>query len=206
MASPYELPRFVEPELPELTDKTVLDCGCGLGIWGHLIRIWGNIRVSVIGVDNYKPYLRFCHNLNVYDDLVLADVSFLPFRDKAFQIVLACDVIEHLEEKRGHVFLTEIDRICSLKAIVTTPNGFKPGADACAHIQSEIHRSRWRVNDFKAKGYKVHGIGLKYMNFYMRFPHLWGGLRYMFTPLSYLIPWISEMLISVKDYRCFTSS
>ena len=63
------------------------------------------------------------------------------------------------------------------------------------------HLSIWSIKDFKSRGYKVYGIGLK-------MPLLWGdkflkikqALYYFFTPISYIFPFISGSLIAVKDF------
>jgi ubiquinone/menaquinone biosynthesis C-methylase UbiE len=59
---------------------------------------------------------KFC----VYEDLILADASHLPFKDDSFDYVLCSEVIEHLSKQSGRRLLAEIDRVCKGRAIITT--------------------------------------------------------------------------------------
>jgi len=69
----------------------------------------------MVGLDIWKDYLKHSRRHNVYDDYVLADASRLPFRDKSFDIILACEVIEHMPKSRGWSFLKELERVCCKK-------------------------------------------------------------------------------------------
>ena len=130
---PYELHRFILSEIPLLDNKIVLDLGCGRGIWGYLMRSerMGD-NAYLIGIDLYKPYLQFCKKYQVYDNILIADVRFLPFKDKSVDVVLAIEIIEHLEKDEGYKFIDN------------------------------------------------------------------SGVRYFFTPISFVFPRISEGLISYK--------
>jgi 2-polyprenyl-3-methyl-5-hydroxy-6-metoxy-1,4-benzoquinol methylase len=55
---------------------------------------------------------------------VIADVEYLPFRDKSFNIVTLIEVLEHIP--KPHFCLKEIARILKDKLIVTTPSAFAP--------------------------------------------------------------------------------
>jgi len=90
---------FVLNEIPNLTAKCVLDCGCGYGIWGYLIRVCrsGN-EAYIVGLDCIPKYLKFNKEHKVYDDLVRGDVAFLPFKEVSFDFVLASEVIETFVE------------------------------------------------------------------------------------------------------------
>ena len=68
---------------PNLKNKLVIDCGCGKGIWGFLIRTTREIgnRGKIIGIDLNKDYLTFCSKHNVYDKNIKADITKLPFKD-----------------------------------------------------------------------------------------------------------------------------
>src|SRR3989337_3656623 len=85
---------FVLNEIPNLTAQTVLDCGCGHGIWGYIMRVTrsGN-KTYMVGLDCTLEYLKFNKKHKVYDDLVQADIAFLPFKKASFDFVLASEVI-----------------------------------------------------------------------------------------------------------------
>ena len=197
MSHIYELHRFVMNEIPKLTDKRVLDVGCGHGIWGFLMQSERSGSESyVVGMDLFKPYLKHCKKYRVYDDLVLCHVSKFPFRKRSFDLVLACDLIEHLSKHKGYYFLEEIEKT-GIKIILSTPNGFKK-QKATDLPYTEAHKSAWRPSDFINRGYKVHGLGFKFIKIYESNPYLWGFLFYIFTPFSFLIPHLGEYLIAKK--------
>ena len=122
----YELYRFILRELPDYLDgMTILDCGCARGVWGYLLRSEKNgFKAAITGIDMHDPYLSFCRTFHVYNNLLKADIRYLPFGDNAFEIVLAIEVIEHLEKADGTKFLNELLRVCKKKLVVSTPNGF----------------------------------------------------------------------------------
>lgn len=188
--------------MPSLTNTMVLDCGCGNGVWGYLIRSQkqGNIGY-IVGLDIYRGHLEFCKKYNVYDDLILGDASKPPFKNSIFDVILACQVIEHLDKGKGFLLLNEMERICKGRIIVTTHNGFMLHED---EVRFQIHRSGWFVRDFKKVGWRVRGIGfLGAKPFFGREEEkarfLWGLLFYLFTPMSYIISFLGDFLIAVKD-------
>ena len=104
-------------------------------------------------------------------------------------------MIEHLNKKQGIDFLDQIESITRNKAILTTPNGHWPKKRATG---AQRHISEWRVEDFTKRGYEVSGVGLKGFD-PQRVPHMLSILmRFIFTPVSYLLPYLGELLIAIK--------
>ena len=78
-----------------LTDKIVLDLGCGTG------RLTGNLLergASVIGVDVSREMLNILKKKFPQVETVLADVENLPFEDNRFDLVMANFLIVHLKD------------------------------------------------------------------------------------------------------------
>jgi len=143
----------------------------------------------LIGLDLEKKCLSFCKRFNVYDDLILAEASCLPFRSKSIDVILASEVIEHLPREREVKFLKEIEDICRKRIIITTPNGFlKQAEELIENSPLQKHKSGWSVKDFKRHGYRVHGLGL-------RAPIL----ILMPNPIAYRFPRVARLLVAVKD-------
>jgi ubiquinone/menaquinone biosynthesis C-methylase UbiE len=115
---------------------TILDCGCGKGGWGVLL---GKNHV-IVGVDILRKYLEEAKPLRVYDNLVQADLAYLPFKPHSFDTVLAVEVIEHLPEEEGVRFLKQI-RLLGKRMVLTTPKEFVPVDFGKDH--PETHRSYW---------------------------------------------------------------
>ena len=197
MSHLYELHRFVMNEIPRLRGNKVLDVGCGHGIWGFLMRSERSGQDShIVGVDLFKPYLEHCKKYRIYDDLVLCHASKLPFRKKSFDLILACELIEHLSKHDGCQLLHDIE-IIGTRIILSSPNGFKE-QKAIGMPCTEAHLSEWKPVEFTRRGYKVHGLGFKFVKVYESNPFLWGFLFYIFTPVSFLIPDLGEYLIAKK--------
>ena len=92
------------------------DIGCGTGEYLGFSRRFVH---EVDGVDLSSRYLHRCKKWNP-DGLISADVTFLPFRDRAFDCVLCSEVIEHVKELDKSV--DEVSRIARKFVLISTPN------------------------------------------------------------------------------------
>ena len=196
-------PLFPQPFIayftPIILKGNIVDLGCGKGINGFLIRLSRYLQgAKLIGLEINDDYINFCKKFNIYDQIIKQSLPKLPFKDKSVNLILCTEVIEHLTRKDGLTLLDEIDRVCQGRVIITTPNTF---FETMPGDPEDKHLSIWSIKDFKSRGYKVYGIGLK-------MPLLWGdkflkikqALYYFFTPISYIFPFISGSLIAVKDF------
>jgi len=197
MSHPYEYHNFVLYEIQKVaTSLTVLDAGCGLGIWGYLLRSSRRRNFTLIGLDIAPSYLSFVREKRVYDTLVRGEVSYLPFRDKAFDCVLAVEVIEHLPKDQGKKMLSELERCCRGKIILTTPNGFKQQTNN--EMPTETHRSGWTVRELRSAGFRVRGIGSRVFGLDRGDIVLSSVLHFITTPFAQVIPSLGEYLIATK--------
>jgi 2-polyprenyl-3-methyl-5-hydroxy-6-metoxy-1,4-benzoquinol methylase len=96
--------------------NVILDVGCGTGEYLDF-----SIRQSkeVYGMDISRQYLDRC-GLNKGNTLIVADLSNLPFIDKAFDCVLCSEVIEHIKPNDNSI--KEIFRVSRLSILISTPN------------------------------------------------------------------------------------
>ena len=46
----------------------------------------------------------------------------MPVKEKSVNIILACEIIEHLPKSKGKMFLNALEKISTDKIIVSTPN------------------------------------------------------------------------------------
>lgn len=147
---------YLEPYILKLIPGRVgkvLDVGCGYGSWGYMLKVEKDMNAVFVGVDLWKPYLIKLKQLGIYEDLILADANHLPFKEKSFDLGLAIEVLEHLDKKKGILFLVEIERT-SNKAIITTPWGFT--YQGIVHNNPfQKHISTWYPKDFALRGYKT---------------------------------------------------
>jgi SAM-dependent methyltransferase len=176
----------------------VLDCGCGRGRWGSFVRTDVNQDSYIVGVDIFPPNLFFCKTYGAYDDLVLADAGSLPFNNESFNMILACEIIEHLSKEDGWVLVKDLERISSGRIIISTPNFDLSQGALCGNIH-EIHKTRWSVGDFRKSGFKVKGIGVKFSLKRFLSP-LDTVLRFLLFP-GWTFPRASRFLCAYKDKR-----
>ena len=84
----------------------ILDVGCGTGFLTKRLEDYG----TVIGVDSSEESLHYGRKRGVSNICRLHLSSHpLPFRDEAFHLILALDILEHLEDDR--VALAELRRV-----------------------------------------------------------------------------------------------
>jgi len=197
MSHPYTYHNFVLHEVPHDTaELRILDAGSGLGIWGYLLKSTRRENVRIVGLDLAWPYLSFVRDRRIYDSLVHGKLTALPFRDKAFDYVLAVEVLEHLTKEQGWKLISELSRCCKRKIILTTPNGFKPQEGH--EIPTEAHLSGWTVEELRSAGFAVRGIGSKLVPLDDSNLILSSLFHFIGTPLAQAIPSLGEYLIATK--------
>jgi SAM-dependent methyltransferase len=78
---------------PEVT--TFLEVGCAEGYYINLV---SRIRrdINCVGVDIALPYLKKVKLRNPNAEFILCDAEFLPFKKRAFNLVLCSEVLEHV--------------------------------------------------------------------------------------------------------------
>lgn len=96
----------------------LLDVGCGEGVvLRHLDR---HLRgVSVVGLDVDGTGLRVAQSQNSVS-LVQGSVYSLPFAAGSFDLVLCCEVLEHVEDPDAA--LAELSRVSSHRVLLSVPN------------------------------------------------------------------------------------
>lgn len=198
---PFSHHPFVFEIIPDLDGKIAVDCGCGKGVYGYLIRAtrpFGK-KGKFIGIDINENRLNYVKFYNIYDKRIKSDITKLPLKSKSVDFLICSEVIEHLPEKLGAKFIKEVNRVMRPggRAIITTPNidmdTLKGGADA--------HASQWSAGKFKRLGFRVRGVGL-------RLPHAYGkwytkaflALSHTFSFVGYTFPSLSGYLIAYKDF------
>lgn len=183
-----------------LAGWTIVDGGCGKGIYGFLLRATRDLSHSrLIGLDISQSYLQIAKHHRVYDRYLVASLDQLPFPNQSIDLFLAVEVIAHLEKSSGKKFLTELDRVCTRQTIVVTPNALMHRQPE--FISSDSHHSSWTVADFTCRGFTVYGFGLRLpppSRPWQVPPYF--ALQYIFTPLTYFFPFLAGYLIAVKNY------
>lgn len=141
--------------------KTLLDVGCGANSPVQTF----NRNIHCTGVDAFAPSIerskkKGIHNAYVQADVLQIDTLFGP---KCFDIVVALDLVEHLEKQDGLKLLDKMERIAAKKVVIYTPNGFLPQGNRESNPW-QVHLSGWTPEEFRSRGYTVYGVnGIKSM-------------------------------------------
>src|SRR5579863_3999894 len=151
-----------------LSGPSFLDVGCGHGKWGYLLKKyrWSEgVPPSVTGIDLFEPHIRSLQREGIYDAVVVAAATNLPFRDKAFDSAIACEVLEHLTEADGPKLMSELQRVSRFGFVVTTPNFacLRGGGETLDGFnEHEAHQHNFLYGEFSRLGFtQIVGIGLK---------------------------------------------
>ena len=79
--------------------------------------------------------------------------------DGAFAYVQCLDVIEHLEKNRGWLLLEHLARIACRRALLFTPNGFRPQESDNPY---QVHRSGWTADELRSEGWSCAVVDFDY--------------------------------------------
>lgn len=184
---------IIEKEVKGL--KTLLDVGCGANSPVQTF----NKNLYCVGVDAFEPSIERSKLKKIHNEYIKLDVLKVgeAFQAKSFDIVVALDLIEHLEKDDGLALLDMIEKIASKKVVIYTPNGFLPQGDR-ENNPWQVHLSGWTAQEFINRGYEVIGVnGIK-------------SLRGAFAKVKYkpaffwnFISDLSELFVKHKPEKAF---
>ncbi|MGZ4251564.1 MAG: class I SAM-dependent methyltransferase [Solirubrobacteraceae bacterium] len=106
-------------ELRPLDAHSVLDAGCGEG---H-VAAWLSDALApdeLVGVDGRAQALAGFRARNPRRSAVQSDLRALPFPDRAFDLVVCSEVLEHVPEPRD--VLRELSRVSAAHVFITVPH------------------------------------------------------------------------------------
>ncbi len=151
-----------------------LDIGTSTGTNLRMLRELG-FR-DVIGVDASEEAIRYCAGKGLAP-VRKGDACALPFADASFDLVLATDIIEHVDDDL--LALREIARVLAPggKALITVP-----AFPSLWGLQDEVarHKRRYRMRPLRAR-IAASGLGpLRGYHFnYLLFAPIWAARRVM---------------------------
>lgn len=95
--------------------KTLADIGCGNGVFGWLMQ-QQRAEVDVLSVDRSEAALQ-----HVKTKSKVAEITALPFEDRAFDCVTCFEVLEHIPYPVYDTVLNELTRISKKHVVISVP-------------------------------------------------------------------------------------
>ena len=157
-------------QIVRLNPSTMLDVGCGLGIYGALSRIFleGNNlydrtnppwnkkerwKVRIDCIEGFGKYITDLHR-HIYNDIYIgkAEEILRGMKDRSYELVTAIDIIEHFEKEEGIRFAMELKRVGAV-VLVATPLTFIE--QIVPENPLEDHRSLWAKEEFQKMGLEI---------------------------------------------------
>ena len=139
-----------------LNPASVLDVGCGFGLWGFLCReyldVWnGRVEPSqwqtrIDGIELFEPYIQ-AHQRALYTQVFVSDVRDAVKRIGDYDLIIAGDVIEHLNKADGEAVLECLYNKAQKALLVNLPLGKGWDHPETYGNPGELHRSQWTPED-----------------------------------------------------------
>src|SRR3989338_6179893 len=101
---------------------SILDCGCGDGLYLKIIKEFSGVNISGFDLNGDSLRMAKGYTKDKGVPLVQGRIGALPYKDKSFSKIFSTEVLEHIEDHAGA--LREIFRILKPGGmlIVTVPN------------------------------------------------------------------------------------
>jgi SAM-dependent methyltransferase len=177
---------WLSDALVKYSSPNILDVGCGTGFNMEQLRKEGYNRIT--GLDFSLEALFFCRSRDL-TNLVCSDATRPSLREDAFDIIVALDLIEHLDD--------DVQALCEFTRLLRS-NGtlivFAPAFEFLWGLQDEVsqHRRRYTARELREKlgtaGLQIEK--LSYANMFL-FPIIWAG-RMLLRLSDYEINGVSE--------------
>lgn len=194
--------KILEKELYGM--ESVLDVGCGSN--SPISKLKKNCYS--VGIDAFEPSIKKSKKSKIHNDYKTGDVLKLDkyFKKKSFDVVMALDLIEHLDKKDGFTLLKQMEKIAKKKIILMTPHGFTE-QHPIEKNPYQVHKSGWDLKDFNKLKYRIYGLRgfrfirgeyatIKYKPWF-----LWGALSVISQIPVYYFPKLAYQLLVVKEIK-----
>lgn len=170
----YLLERFLKTVIRQariIHPKSILEAGCGEGF--ILERLYkANIGQKNVGIDFSDAAISLAKKERPHLDIRKGDICRLPFKDNSFDLVLCCEVLEHLKDPKKA--LSELHRISGKYVILSVPNepwfklaNFLRGKNVSRFGNDIEHINHWSGDSFEAFA------GTKFTIFTRKHPFPW---------------------------------
>ena len=170
--------RFILPQ--NMDGLRVLDCACGRGAWGFFIRSQLKGSAYLEGFDLFSPYIERLRELKLYNYVYRMDIREVRSLAQKFDVILAMDVLEHLEKYEAMKVMRDLEDMTKIVLIISLPIGAQKqdvGHDGNLY---QIHKSSFRPEEMEGLGYetKLHAKFTRSLRFVERIRCFLFGLEF----------------------------
>jgi SAM-dependent methyltransferase len=137
---------------------SVLDVGCGSGLYGPELR---RRAATVVGVDHDPVLCRRAEDSGAYDRVICGPVAHLAGRVDPVEVVFCSEFVEHIPGPDLRATLDTLEGVAAAKVVITVPNRLFPHA----HLDP-THALRYRLgglleelNRSRRFEYSLHPLG-----------------------------------------------
>lgn len=143
-----------------LKPESILDIGTGFGKYGFLAREYTDIchvryspqewQTKIDGIEIFPGYIGDLQKL-IYNDIYIGDALDMLSRLGNYDLILAIDLIEHLEKEKGLYFLRLVKKKAGM-ALIATPMVVRKQKTKYNNVY-ERHISRWTKRELDQFGH-----------------------------------------------------
>lgn len=149
---------MIRNEIDALLEEgdNILDLGCGTA--QHTLHLWKRC----VYVDAYGPYLKEILKQKPWAHVLMVELPIyleIVVPGTKWDVVLALDVVEHLERKAAEEMVGLMEDLARKKVVILTPVGFLQQADGLdwgkGNPKWQKHRCGFKREYFEKRGYEI---------------------------------------------------
>lgn len=180
--SPTEMQRFAATLaiIPKDT-VTLLDVGCGPGVFLHLLR--DKLGIEGVGIEITEAKVEYARRV-LKVDVRLGRADQLPFPDMSFDTVTALEVIEHLPYKAYETALEEFERVAKKWIVVSVPYQEKRTFTRCPYCATRFN------GNYHIRSFDEGKLANLFPNFRLVTLAKYGEYVRLYNPFRSLVAWL----------------
>ena len=161
------LDRRVDARMVALIDRevggarSVLDVGCGSGLYGPALRRRAGAAGAVLGIDHDPVLCRQAEATGAYDRVLRAPVSRLGALVDRVDVVFCSELVEHVPGPELRATLDALEAVAARKLVITVPNRLFPHAhlDPTHVLRYRLRGLLGELNRSRRFAYTLHPLG-----------------------------------------------
>ena len=161
------LDRRVDARMVALIDRevggarSVLDVGCGSGLYGPALRRRAGAAGAVLGIDHDPVLCRQAEATGAYDRVLCAPVSRLGDLVDRVDVVFCSELVEHVPGPELRATLDALEAVAARKVVITVPNRLFPHAhlDPTHVLRYRLRGLLGELNRSRRFAYSLHPLG-----------------------------------------------